>query len=95
MRIVKLLVVFLIAGLGFAFAWRNGDFVTFDYFLDSLQIRLSYLLVLTLLVGWILGVMSMQRPYWRIRAQWSDLRRRHRAGQEAHETQVSSAADDD
>lgn len=96
MRIVKLLIIMLVAVLGFAFAWSNAQYVAFDYYLNSIQIRLSYLLALFLVLGWIFGVISMLRPYWRARAELRSIHKQYRlAEQETGKIQVPPATEDD
>jgi uncharacterized membrane protein YciS (DUF1049 family) len=96
MRIVKLLALLLVAALGFSFAWLNAQYVAFDYYLHSIQIRLSYLLALFLVLGWIFGVISMLRPYWRVRAKLRGILKQNRlAEQQTGEVQMPPANEDD
>lgn len=69
MRIIKWLLVLVIAAFGFAFAWLNGQLVTLDYFWAEGTIRLSYLVILSGIAGWLLGLASMLVPYIRARAR--------------------------
>jgi uncharacterized membrane protein YciS (DUF1049 family) len=96
MRIVKLLLLLLVAAFGFSFAWLNAQYVAFDYYLNSIQIRLSYLLALFLVLGWIIGVISMLRPYWRVRTKLRGIHKQYRlAEQQTDEVQVPPATADD
>lgn len=69
MRIIKLLSIFVIAAFGFAFAWLNGQPVALNYFWAEGTIRLSYLVILSVIAGWVLGLASMLVPYVRVRAR--------------------------
>ena len=79
MRIVKWLLILVIAAFGFAFAWLNGQPVALNYFWAERMVRLSYVVIFSMIVGWVLGLASMLVPYLRARAR---ARRAERAGRE-------------
>ena len=63
MRYLFYLLLILIALMGLAFASLNAESVTFNYFLASVQVSLSVLLMGALIVGVLLGWMVSMR-WW-------------------------------
>ena len=61
MRIVKALILLFVVLAGVSFAWLNAQPVPFNYYLGTVETRLAILLVGFLVVGWVLGVLSMVR----------------------------------
>lgn len=55
LRLIRLILLFLILILGLSFAVINADTVQFDYYFNSLQAPLSLILVISLMLGALLG----------------------------------------
>ncbi len=69
MRILKCLLLLLVAVIGVSFAWLNPDTVNFHYYFGTAEIRLAWLLVLFLTAGWVLGLLTILRSALALRAR--------------------------
>lgn len=56
MRILSYLLIFFVALLGVSFALLNHDAVSFHYYLGERTLPLSFLLVISLSIGGLLGL---------------------------------------
>ncbi len=57
-RLMKLSLVFIVFLIGLAFHLRNDQFVQFNYYLGSFDLPLSFMMVLALGCGALLGVLA-------------------------------------
>lgn len=57
-RLMKLSLVFIIFLVGLAFHLRNDQFVQFNYYLGSLDLPFSLLMVAALACGAVLGILA-------------------------------------
>ncbi len=57
-RIVKLIIVFVIILSGLAFHLKNNQFIELNYYAGTLNMPLSWLVVLVLLIGALLGILA-------------------------------------
>ena len=57
-RIVKLIIVFVIILSGLAFHLKNNQFIELNYYAGTLNMPLSWLVVLVLLIGALLGIFA-------------------------------------
>jgi uncharacterized integral membrane protein len=57
LRIIKLVVLLLALVIGLLFTYRNGQFVQLDYYLGTLDLALSWLLLGALALGVVIGVL--------------------------------------
>jgi len=57
-RIAKLIIVFVILLSGLAFHLKNNQFIELNYYAGSLNMPLSWLVVLVLFIGAILGILA-------------------------------------
>lgn len=57
-RIFKMTLVLLVFLLGLALHLKNNHFVHFEYYLGSIDLPLSFMLVLALIVGAVLGIFA-------------------------------------
>ena len=56
LRLVYLFMALFVVILGVAFSVLNADYVTLHYYLGSIELPLSLILVITMIVGAVLGV---------------------------------------
>lgn len=59
MRIIGLVLVLLVVVLGASFAWLNAGTVTIDLWVADHELSLPFVLFITLVAGWLLGIVSM------------------------------------
>lgn len=57
-RIAKLILVFVILLVGLAFHLKNNQPIELNYYLDVINLPLSWLVVIILFIGAMLGVLS-------------------------------------
>lgn len=57
-RIAKLILVFVILLIGLAFHLKNNQPIELNYYIDVINLPLSWLVVIILFVGSIMGVLS-------------------------------------
>ena len=57
-RIVNIAVIVLVVLVGLSFALLNSETVSFNYYLGKIDLQLSLLLVITLVIGSIMGVLG-------------------------------------
>ena len=69
MRILGLLCIIAVALLGVSFALLNKATVTLNYYLGTIQLPLSLLLVYALIAGALLGVITMLTYHLRLKHQ--------------------------
>jgi lipopolysaccharide assembly protein A len=74
MRLVKLLIILVLIIIGAAFAVRNGETVTLNYYFGSWDMPLSLLLIGTLIVGAIIGMFSAVGTILRLKRENAVLR---------------------
>ena len=58
LRLVYLFMALIVVILGVAFSVLNADYVTLQYYLGSIELPLSLILVFAMIVGAILGVFA-------------------------------------
>jgi len=75
-RILKYLLLLIVVAGGVSFAWLNAQPVSFNYYAGTAQIRLSLVLVLFLIGGWLLGIFSMLRSYLSLRRRLARVQRK-------------------
>lgn len=75
-RVLTLIAIVLVAFLGLAFAVLNAGAVEFKYYLGTFSLPLALLLVITLLIGAILGGLASVGVALRQRRENSRLRKR-------------------
>lgn len=78
MRILALLVLLLVVGVGLTFSVMNAEPVTLDYYFGSSDIPLALLLVISLALGALLGVIASLGVILRLKRTASGLRRENR-----------------
>lgn len=78
MRLLALFLSILVIVVGAAFGAINPDVVRIDFQFARVQAPLGAALLLSLLVGWLLGGL----------VAWSSLYRRHRAAMHGHGTRA-------
>ena len=78
MRILALLVLLLVVGVGLTFSVMNAEPVTLDYYFGSSDIPLALLLVISLALGALLGVIASLGLIVRLKRTASSLRRENR-----------------
>lgn len=78
LRLIRFLFLFLILLIGLAFTVKNDQLVELNYFLGTIELSVSLLLILGMFVGSILGVLSsmiailpLKREVSRLRQQTS------------------------
>ncbi len=57
-RIAKLILVFVILLIGLAFHLKNNQLIELDYYVGVINMPMSWLVVLVLFIGSMLGVMA-------------------------------------
>jgi lipopolysaccharide assembly protein A len=57
-RIAKLILVFVILLIGLAFHLKNNQLIELDYYVDVINLPMSWLVVLVLFIGSMLGVLA-------------------------------------
>jgi lipopolysaccharide assembly protein A len=57
-RIAKLILVFVILLIGLAFHLKNNQLIELNYYVDVISLPLSWLVVLVLFIGSMLGVLA-------------------------------------
>lgn len=67
MRIISYLILLLIMLIGLTFASLNSNIVTFNYYLGTLDIALSLLLVGAFGIGIFLGLFAAVTPWFRVK----------------------------
>lgn len=78
MRILALLLLLLVIGVGLTFSVMNAEPVAVDYYVGSSEIPLALLLVATLAIGALLGVLASLGVILRLKRTASSLRRENR-----------------
>ena len=74
-RIVSFIVVLAIVVVGILFAVLNAEKVGFDYYFDKTEIELSKILVITLVIGAILGIFASLGMLIRARREISKIKK--------------------
>lgn len=82
MKLVKLMVVFMLVGLGASFASLNPGAVRLDFYLIALEVPVALALVSALALGALLGLLAASGRLMRLRHELSDLRRKARLSAE-------------
>lgn len=67
--------ILIIAALGLSFATLNADDVVVDFFFGEADLPLSFVLVVTLILGALLGVLASQVVVFRKRREIRKLKR--------------------
>jgi len=57
-RIAKLILVFVILLIGLAFHLKNNQLIELNYYVDVISLPMSWLVVLVLFIGSMLGVLA-------------------------------------
>jgi len=57
-RIAKLILVFVILLIGLAFHLKNNQLIELNYYVDVINLPMSWLVVLVLFIGSMLGVLA-------------------------------------
>ena len=57
-RIAKLILVFIILMIGLTFHLKNNQLIKLNYYVDVIYIPLSWLVVIVLIIGSILGLLA-------------------------------------
>ncbi|MEM6998329.1 MAG: LapA family protein [Pseudomonadota bacterium] len=57
-RIVRLIIVFVILLFGLAFHLKNNQFIELNYYVGVLNMPLSWLVVIVLFIGALLGILA-------------------------------------
>jgi len=74
MRLIRFLILGLVALLGFSFALLNAQQVHIDYYVGTRDLPLSLLLVVAFVAGILLGLCLILPSNWRLKFE---LRRLH------------------
>lgn len=74
LRLIRFLFLFLILLIGLAFTVKNDQLVELNYFLGTIEISVSLLLILGMFVGSILGVLSSMFAILPLKREVSRLR---------------------
>ena len=82
MKLVKLMVVFMLVGLGASFASLNPGTVRLDFYLIAREVPIALALVTALVLGALLGLLAASGRLMRLRHELSDLRRKARLSAE-------------
>jgi putative membrane protein len=77
-RLLKLVIVFLLIGLGASFASMNAGTVRLDFYFVVRDVPVSLALVLTLAAGALIGMLSVGGLVVRLKHENSELRRKMR-----------------
>lgn len=79
MRIVSMIVMFLVIGLGIAFAALNAKAVTVHYLIGETQLPLAVVLMVALFVGILLSMLFMGFGLLRLKAKnkWLESKLKH------------------
>ncbi|MBI2994245.1 MAG: LapA family protein [Gammaproteobacteria bacterium] len=77
-RYIQIVLVGAILVFGFAFHLRNGQFVTLDYYADSVTLPFSLWVFIWLTIGVCLGLLAIVPLLLRLRSEISRLRRQLR-----------------
>ncbi len=59
LKIIYLIICLLVTIVAILFFSQNDDFVTLNYYFGHLEIRLSYLILIVLVLGFCMGVLSL------------------------------------
>lgn len=78
MRILALLLLLLVIGIGLTFSVMNAAPVTLNYYFGASEIPLALLLVITLTLGALLGLVASLGMILRLKRTASSLRRENR-----------------
>lgn len=70
LRVISYILILLVVILGVSFAVANDASVTLQYFLGTLKLPLSLLLVYTLGLGIILGFLANLAALWKARRRY-------------------------
>lgn len=62
MRVINLIVLLLAALLGISFSILNAKRVAVNYYLGTKELPLSILMLISLVIGVILGVLALAKP---------------------------------
>ena len=57
-RIARLILIFVTVLFGFAFHLKNQQLITINYYVGAIDLHLSWLIVLVLILGALLGVLA-------------------------------------
>ncbi len=76
MLLIRLLILAVLVVIGAIFALNNSDTVTLGYYFGSQDMPLSLLLIITLIVGAIIGMLSATVTILRLKRENSSLRRK-------------------
>lgn len=76
MRLISLLILSMVAILGFSFALLNAQQVPIDYYVGTRDLPLSLLLVAAFVVGILLGLCLILPSHWRLKFELRRLRHR-------------------
>ncbi len=78
LRLIRIVFLFLILLIGLAFTVKNDQMVELNYFVGTIEISVSLLLILGMFIGSVLGVLSsmiailpLKREVSRLRQQTS------------------------
>jgi len=82
LKLVKLLVVFMLVGLGASFASLNPGTVHLDFYLVAREVPIALSLVTPVALGALLGLLAASGRLMRLRRELSDLRRKARLSAE-------------
>lgn len=82
MRLVQAIILFLIFVLALAFAVINADAVKLDYYVGSLELPLSVILVVSFALGAIVGLLVGLMRMLGLKRELSRLRRSERIAQQ-------------
>ena len=77
-RLLKLVIAFLLIGLGASFASMNAGTVRLDFYFVAREVPVSLALVLTLAAGALIGMLSVGGLVVRLKHENADLRRKVR-----------------
>lgn len=78
MKLLKLVLVFMLVGLGASFASLNPGTVRLDFYFVAREVPVALALMATLALGGLLGVLSASGRIVRLRQEVSELRRKAR-----------------
>jgi putative membrane protein len=76
MLLIRLLILAVLVVIGATFALNNSDTVTLGYYFGSQEMPLSLLLIITLIVGAVIGMLSATITILKLKRENSSLRRK-------------------
>lgn len=68
-RVVKLCIIVIVLFIGLAFHLRNDQFVLFDYYLGSVELPFSFMIVAALILGAVAGILATMPAFLKLKGE--------------------------